>query len=65
MSEHADELAHHDDATHMDAHSEVSDDDHGHAEPRLGPVDWQAWGYAVAGVASGLLVIALFWLKTG
>ena len=32
---------------------------HGHAEPRLGPIDWQAWFYAVAGVAAGLLVVAV------
>lgn len=38
-------------------------DDH-HGEPRLGPIDWAAWGYAAAGVLAGLLVVALFWLKT-
>jgi hypothetical protein len=55
----------HDSATHMDAHTTISDDDHGHAEPRLGPIDWAAWGYAAAGAAFGLLVVALFWIKTG
>jgi len=58
-----DAVAHHDPATHMDAHTEVSDDDHGHAQPRLGPIDWRAWGYAVAGVVVALLVVAVMWAK--
>ena len=40
-----------------DAHA-----DQGHSEPRLGPIDWPAWGYAVVGVAAGLLVAGLFWM---
>lgn len=53
---------HHDPATHMDAHTTLSDDDHGHAEAALGPIDWGAWGYALIGAAAGLVVVALFWL---
>jgi hypothetical protein len=51
--------------SHMDAHATLSDDDHGHAEPRLGPIDWLSWLYAVVGFAAGLLVVAVFWLKAG
>jgi hypothetical protein len=58
-----DAVEHHDPVTHMDTHTAISDDDHGHAEPRLGPIDWLAWGYALVGVAAGLLVVGLFWLK--
>ena len=54
--------AHHDSATHMDEHTTLSDDDHGHAEATLGPVDWAVWSYALIGVASALLVVALFWM---
>ena len=61
----AEEIAHHDPATHMDAHASISDDDHGHAEPRLGPIDWLSWLYAVVGFAAGLLVVGVFWLKVG
>lgn len=60
-----DAVVHHDAVTHMDAHTAISDDDHGHAEPRLGPVDWRAWGYAAGGVLAGLAVAALFYLKAG
>jgi hypothetical protein len=60
-----DAVAHHDAVTHMDTHTVISDDDHGHAEPRLGPIDWPAWGYAVAGVVIGLVVVALLALKAG
>jgi hypothetical protein len=49
----------------MDAHAALSDDDHGHAEPRVGPIDWGAWFYAIVGFAAGLLVVAVFWLKAG
>jgi hypothetical protein len=59
----ADEIAHHDAATHMDAHASLSDDDHGHAEPRLGPIDWRAWLYALAGFFFGMLVVGALWLK--
>lgn len=39
---------------HADAHA----DDHGHGEA-LGPIDWRAWGAAVLGIASGLLVVVV------
>ena len=61
MTDH-DAIAEHDAATHMDAHATLSDDDHGHAEAVLGPIDWPAWTYALLGVAAGALVIASFWL---
>jgi hypothetical protein len=46
----------------LDAHTTLSDDDHGHAEAALGPVDWAIWSYALIGVASALIVVALFWI---
>lgn len=55
-------VAHHDTATNMDAHAAISDDEHGHAEPQVGPIDWTAWAYALVGVAAGLVVVALFWV---
>ena len=58
----ASSVAHHDAATHMDAHTTLSDDDHGHAEAALGPVDWAVWSYALIGLASALIVVALFWV---
>jgi hypothetical protein len=58
--EHAASVAQHDAVTHMDVHMAISDDDHGHAEPRLGPIDWGAWAYALVGAAAGLVVVALF-----
>lgn len=45
-----------------ESHTEPHDDDHGHAEPRLGPIDWSAWAYALAGVAAGLVIVAAFWV---
>jgi hypothetical protein len=48
----------------MDAHASLSDDDHGHAEPRLGPIDWRAWFYAAVGFAAGLVVAGFLWVKT-
>lgn len=67
MTEHAattdhDALAEHDPVTHMDAHTALSDDDHGHAEMALGSIDWRAWGLALIGAASGVLVLACFWV---
>ena len=61
------EDAHHDADGHgaadhtADDHTAAGHDDHG--EPRLGPIDWQAWLYAAAGFAAGLLVVGVFWLK--
>jgi len=57
-----DAIAEHDPVTHMDAHTAISDDDHGHADGSLGPIDWAAWGLAVLGGASGVLVLVGFWL---
>jgi len=57
-----DAVAEHDPVTHMDAHTALSDDDHGHAEMALGPIDWGAWGVALLGAASGALVLAAFWV---
>lgn len=59
-----DQVAHHDSATHMDVHASIGDDDHGHAEPRVGPIDWRAWFYAAVGFAAGLVVVAFLWVKT-
>ena len=53
---------HHDSATHMDAHTILSDDDHGHDEEALGPIDWGAWAVALVSGAAALLVVALFWV---
>jgi hypothetical protein len=55
-------VEHHDAATHMDAHTSISDDDHGHAEAALGPIDWATWLYAAIGAASALAVVILFWV---
>jgi hypothetical protein len=46
----------------MEAHVVVSDDDHGHAESALGPLDWQAWSYALIAAAAGVLVVVAFWV---
>jgi hypothetical protein len=60
-----DAVAEHDPVTHMDAHTAISDDDHGHGDEPLGPIDWGAWAIAVAGGAAGLLVLACFALVVG
>ena len=62
MSDHTaptdhDAVAEHDPVTHTDAHTALSDDDHGHAETALGPIDWRAWALALLGGASGVLVL--------
>lgn len=49
---------------HADAHAVAGDDEHGHAEPRIGPIDWPAWGFAAVGAAVGLLVVAMFYVAT-
>jgi hypothetical protein len=57
----ADPVAHHAD-THMDAHTVLSDDDHGHAETAPGPIDWRSWGYAIVGGLAGLVVLAFIYV---
>ena len=56
-------VAHHAADSHMDAHTAVSDDDHGHAEPHLGPIDWRGWAYAAIGAVGGLVVVVLLAMK--
>ena len=55
-------VLHHAAATHLDAHTALNDDNHGHAEPTLGPIDWPAWGFAALGVLAGGIVVLLFWV---
>lgn len=55
-------VEHHDTTTHMDAHTAISDDDHGHTEAALGPIDWGAWGYALLGAGAALVVVVMFWV---
>lgn len=47
---------------HMDPHTAMSGDDHGHGEPVLGPIDVGGWIYALVGVGAGLIVIVFFYL---
>jgi hypothetical protein len=58
----AEAVSHHDAATHMDAHTSLSDDDHGHAVMALGPIDWGKWLWAIAGGAAGLVVLFFFYV---
>lgn len=51
-----------DPATHTNLHTQISEDDPGHAEAALGPIDWSAWFFAGVGVVAGLVVLAAFWL---
>ncbi|HEY7599073.1 MAG TPA: hypothetical protein VH741_04025 [Candidatus Limnocylindrales bacterium] len=44
---------------HVDEHMAG---EHGHAEERLGPIDWESWLYAALGVVAGLVVVLGFWL---
>jgi hypothetical protein len=65
MTDHdaaTDAVAEHATNSHMDAHTTLSDDDHGHAEEALGPIDWRAWGLAVLGALGGVVVLASFWI---
>jgi hypothetical protein len=57
-----DAVAEHATDSHMDAHTALSDDDHGHAEEALGPIDWRGWGLALLGALSGVVVLAGFWI---
>lgn len=61
----AEQVAHHDAATHMDAHATLSDDDHGHTGEALGPIDWGKWSYAIVGAVGAVIVIAMFWIALG
>lgn len=58
-----DEVAHHATDSHMDTHTALSDDDHGHSVMALGPVDWGKWAYALVGGLFGLIVVAAFWVS--
>ena len=48
-----------------EGHAVLSDDDHGHGEAALGPIDWPAWAYALVGGAAGLIVLLVFWIAVG
>ena len=49
----------------LDDHGEThGHDDHAHAEDALGPIDVQAWGALVLGVAAGLLVVLCLVIST-
>jgi len=52
---------HHDPVTHMDRHTVLSDDHHGHGEAALGPIDWTLWSYAILGGVGGVIVLIFFW----
>jgi ABC-type Zn2+ transport system substrate-binding protein/surface adhesin len=45
---------------HVDEHDTAHA--HDHDDPRVGPIDWPAWGYAVLGAALALVVIGAFWI---
>lgn len=53
--------AFHDDAPESH-HEESHDEGHGHDAEPLGPIDVQAWGAAILGVASGVLVAGVMFL---
>lgn len=61
---HADAMtsgAHHD----LDGHGgDGEHDDHGHEGETLGPIDVQAWGAGLVGVALGLAMTVCFILAT-
>jgi hypothetical protein len=40
-------------------HGGDHDDGHGHGGDALGPIDWPAWGAAVLGIASALLIVGV------
>ncbi|MDP8905035.1 MAG: hypothetical protein M3N29_06940 [Chloroflexota bacterium] len=50
---------------HAAAELAHADEEHGHDEARLGPVDWAMWGYALLGVAAGLIVVLALWAALG
>lgn len=43
---------------------EHGEDDHGHGAEELGPVDVQAWGALVVGIAAGLVIVICLVLST-
>jgi hypothetical protein len=61
----AESVAHHDTAANVDVHATSGDDEHGHGESALGPIDWGRWGYAILGALAGLIVIAFFIFALG
>lgn len=58
-------VTHHDNVTPMDPHAAPGDDDHGHAESTLGPIDWGKWAFAICGGFAGLVVLAFFLFALG
>jgi NADH-quinone oxidoreductase subunit L len=64
---HAGAVAHHltDDHGDEHGHDEHGHDDHAHTEEPLGPIDVQAWGAALLGVALAGVVAVCFALATG
>ena len=61
--------AHHQGGAHLEGEDhDAGHDDHGdsehdeHAEPRLGPIDWPAWGISALGVAIAGVMAVLFFL---
>lgn len=50
------------DALAIDEHADAIDDEHAHAEPRLGPVDWGSWAFAALGVVIALVIVGLFYV---
>ena len=54
-----------DDHTATPAHGdEHADDEHGHDEPDVGPVDIPAWAAAIGGILIGVAVAFCFALAT-
>jgi hypothetical protein len=45
-----------------DGHGDGHADGHGHGGEALGPVDVRAWGAAVLGIASALVVTGVLWV---
>jgi hypothetical protein len=43
---------------------EHGQDDHGHGAEELGPIDVQAWGAFVVGIAAGLVIVLCLVLST-
>jgi hypothetical protein len=67
ISDHAPASARGDANAHGHVTADSHADAHGHAdvhheEPRVGPIDWPAWGYAALGVLVALVVVAAFWI---